>query len=99
MEAIFRGVCEKFDATLKEVNGEEDHVHLLVTYHPKISISKLVNSLKTDSSRVIRKKGYETIRKALWGGHLWAPSYFAGSCGGAPIELVRKYIDGQKTPR
>ena len=53
MKLIFQGVCEKFDANLKELNGEGDHVHLLVTYHPKISISKLVNSMKTASLRVI----------------------------------------------
>lgn len=99
MKFIFRGVCEKFDANLKEFDGEQDHVHMLVTYHPKVSISKLVNSMKTASSRVIRKKGYESIQKSLWGGKLWAPSYFAGSCGGAPIDIVRKYIEGQKTPR
>jgi putative transposase len=99
MQPIFRGVCEKFDASLKEFDGEDDHVHLLVTYHPKISISKLVNSLKAASSRVIRKKGYPSIQKSLWGNRLWSPSYFAGSCGGAPIDVIRRYIEGQKTPR
>lgn len=96
---IFSGVCCKFDATLKEFEGEGDHVHLLIDYPPKVAISKLVNSLKTASSRVIRKKGYSSIQKALWGNHLWSPSYFASSCGGASIEVVKKYIEGQKTPR
>jgi putative transposase len=98
MKPIFSGVCETFDAVLKEFDGEGDHVHRLVTYHPKTSVSKLVNSMKTASSRVIRKRGYESVKRALWGGHLWAPSYFAGSCGGASIDVVRRYIDAQKTP-
>ena len=98
MEGIFRGVCESFEAELAEFDGEGDHVHLLVNYPPKVSISKLVNSLKTASSRVIRKQGFSTISNNLWGGSLWSPSYFAGSCGGAPLEVVKQYIQEQATP-
>ncbi len=50
------------------------------------------------SSRMIRRKGHTSIQKALWGGSLWSRSYFAGSCGGAPIEVVRKYIEQQARP-
>ena len=98
MEDIFRGVCASFEAELIEFDGEGDHVHLLVNYPPKISISKLVCSLKTASSRVIRKRGFPSIAGALWGGSLWSPSYFAGSCGGAPLEAVKQYIQEQATP-
>lgn len=99
MEEIFSRVCLAFEATLDEFDGEGDHVHLLVRYPPKTSVSKLVNSLKMSSSRVIRKKGYPSITKSLWGNHLWSPSYFAGSCGGAPLERIREYIEAQNTPR
>ena len=75
-----------------------DHVHLLVTYPPKVSVSRLVNSLKGVSSRMIRKKNDPGIRKKLWGSALWSPSYFAGSCGGAPIAVIRQYIEQQQTP-
>lgn len=95
---IFSGVCQSFEAELTEFEGEGDHVHLLVNYPPKVQISKLVNSLKTASSRVIRKKGYPTVQRALWAGALWSPSYFAGSCGGAPIDIVKKYIHDQDSP-
>jgi putative transposase len=81
-----------------EFDGEDDHVHLLVNYPPKLAVSALVNSLKGVSSRMIRQKNYPTIRRKLWGGALWSPSYFAGSCGGAPIAVVRQYIEQQKTP-
>lgn len=87
-----------FILQLVEIDGERDHVHLLVNYPPKVSVSKLVNSLKGASSRMIRKKGYPTIQKALWGQSLWSRSYFAGSCGGAPIEIIRKYIEQQASP-
>jgi putative transposase len=98
LREVFQSVCGDFEASLVEFDGEKDHVHLLVNYPPKTSISKLVNSLKGVSSRMIRKKAYPTITKHLWGGALWSPSYFAGSCGGAPISIIRQYIEQQSTP-
>lgn len=98
LREIFQSVCKDFDAVLVEFEGEKDHVHLLVNYPPKVSVTKLVNSLKGVSSRMIRKKNYPTIRKCLWSNALWSPSYFAGSCGGAPISIIRQYIEQQNTP-
>ena len=98
MRGIFESVCADFEAQLVEFDGENDHVHLLVNYPPKVSISKLVNSSKGVSSLMIRKKNYPSIREKLWGGALWSPSYFAGSCGGAPISIIRQYIEQQNTP-
>ena len=98
LNIIFGKVCKDFEAELIEFDGEDDHVHLLVNYPPKISISKLVNSLKGASSQVIRKKNYSSIKNKLWGNALWSPSYFASSCGGAPIEVIRQYIEQQRTP-
>lgn len=95
---IFDSVCRDFEAELVEFDGEDDHVHLLVNYPPKVAISVLVNSLKGVSSRMIRKKAYLSVQKKLWGGALWSPSYFAGSCGGAPIGIIRQYIEQQQTP-
>lgn len=99
LRSIFFSVCTDFEAQLVEFEGEGDHVHLLVNYHPKVSISKLVNSLKGVSSRLIRKKKYPSIQDALWGKCLWSPSYFAGACGGASLEVIRKYIEQQETPQ
>ena len=98
LQEIFASVCADFEAELVEFDGEDDHVHLLVNYPPKVAISKLVNSLKGISSLLIRKKNYPNIKKKLWKGALWSPSYFAGSCGGAPIEIIRQYIEQQQTP-
>ncbi len=97
LENIFHDICFKFESELVEFDGEKDHVHLLVNYPPKVSISSLVNSLKGVSSRLIRQKQYPSITKLLWGGALWSPSYFAGSCGGAPIEIIKQYIEQQNT--
>ena len=98
LRLIFTSVCTDFEAVLVEFDGEDDHVHLLVNYPPKVAVSKLVNSLKGISSLLIRKKNYPNIKTKLWGGALWSPSYFAASCGGAPITVIRKYIEHQKTP-
>ncbi|HFC6040759.1 TPA: IS200/IS605 family transposase [Neisseria meningitidis] len=98
MRQIFESVCTDFEAQLVEFDGENDHVLLLVNYPPKVSISKLVNSLKGVSSRMIRQKNYPGIREKLWGGALWSPSYFAGSCDGASISIIRQYIEQQNTP-
>ena len=80
LKEIFSSVCSDFEAELVEFDGEEDHVHLLVVYPPKVAISSLVNSLKGV------------------GGSLWSPSYFAGSCGGAPLSVLKQYIESQRTP-
>ena len=98
MRIIFANTCKDLEAELIEFEGEDDHVHLLVIYPPKLSVSVLVNTLKGVSSRLIRKAKHPSIQKKLWGGHLWSPSYFAASCGGAPISIIRQYIEQQQTP-
>lgn len=98
MQEIFDSVCKDLGCELVEFNGETDHIHLLVNHPPKVAISILVNSLKGVSSRLIRKEGYHEIESKLWGDSLWSPSYFAASCGGAPIEILRQYIEQQKAP-
>jgi len=97
MRSIFAEVCRDFEAELMEFDGEEDHVHLLVHYPPKVAVSKLVNSLKGVSSRHLRR-WFPELERRYWKGMLWSPSYFAGSCGGAPISIIRQYIEQQKTP-
>ncbi|MFJ9197059.1 IS200/IS605 family transposase [Streptomyces flaveolus] len=97
-EEIMRKVCEDFEAELKEFNGERDHVHLLVHYPPKVAVSKLVNSLKGVSACRIRQEFTGRINRAIMQGHLWSPSYFSASCGGAPLAIVRQHIEQQQRP-
>lgn len=99
LRLIFESICSDFESELVEFEGEGDHVHLLVNYPPKVAVSKLVNSLKGVSSRMLRKKNYPSIRKALYGENLWSPSYFAGACGGASLEVIRQYIEQQQSPK
>ncbi|WP_439668439.1 IS200/IS605 family transposase [Cupriavidus necator] len=98
LSGIFTSVGANIEAELVEFDGEDDYVHMLLNYPPKAVAAALVNSLKGVSSRMIRKQNYPSIRKKLWGGALCSPSYFAGSCRGAPIEIIRQYIEQQQTP-
>ena len=110
-EEVMRDVCTDFGAELRaaapsravvaelrEFNGERDHVHLLVHYPPKVAVSRLVGSLKGVSARRLRQEFPGHIRKYLWGEHFWSPSYFAASCGGAPLAVIKEYIENQKRP-
>jgi putative transposase len=97
-EEIMRNVCQDFEADLKEFNGECEHVHLLVHYPPKIAVSKLVNSLKGVSARYLRREYTGAMNRAIMHGHLWSPSYFSASCGGAPLAIIRQYIEQQQRP-
>lgn len=97
LRPIFAKVCNDFEAELVEIDGEDDHVHLLVNYPPKVAVSSLVNSLKGVSSRMLRKSRPD-LRRRYYKGVLWSPSYFAASCGGAPISIIRQYIEQQRTP-
>ena len=92
---IFAKVCQDFAAVLVDINGEDDHVHLLVEYPPKVALSTLVNSLKGVSSRRLRQQHPE-IAARYYKGVLWSPSYFAASCGGAPLSIIRQYIEDQR---
>ena len=88
-------VCEDFEAVLIEANGEDDHVHLLIEYPPKVALSTLVNSLKGVSSRRLRQLHPELAQR-YYQGVLWSPSYFAASCGGAPLSIIKQYVENQR---
>lgn len=97
-EQIMRQICVDLGAELREFNGEDDHVHLLVHYPPKLPISTLVNRLKGVSAHYLRKEFTGQINQHIMHGHLWSPSYFAASCGDAPLKAIKDYIKGQKHP-
>jgi putative transposase len=97
LRKLFSEVCLEMESTLVEMDGEHDHVHLLVSYPPKLAISVLVHRLKGRSSRNIRLD-FPVVHKYYWKGVLWSPSYFASSCGGAPLEVVQQYVQQQQTP-
>ncbi len=94
IEKSFREVAIKMNFQILEFNGEVDHVHALIEYPPKLSISQIVNSLKGVSSRRYGQAGLPKPHRDS----LWSPSYFAVSVGGAPLEKLKEYIKNQKKP-
>jgi len=97
LREAFESACEKLECDLVEMDGEGDHVHLLVSYPPKLAVSVLVNSLKSVSSRRIRILNTHIPRQSK-SGAVWSRSYFACSAGGATIETLREYVQSQATP-
>ena len=83
---------------LIEFNGEADHVHLLVSYPPTLAISALVQRLKGRTAYAVPREYTGACVRARMRGHLWSPSYFAVSCRGAPLPIIKQYIDGQTRP-
>ncbi|WP_084959910.1 IS200/IS605 family transposase [Thermoactinospora rubra] len=98
LEQIMRAVCADFECELAEFNGASSHVHLLVNFPPKVALSRLVNSLKGVSSRRMRAEFPELARHYYRVNKLWSGSYFAGSVGGAPLSVLRQYIEQQNRP-
>ncbi|WP_084632169.1 IS200/IS605 family transposase [Oceanospirillum maris] len=98
LEAISNELCAKWDIELLEFGGESDHIHLLLALNPTIQPSKLVNSLKTVTSRRIRKEFSEHLKEYYWKPVLWSRAYCLLTAGGAPVEVLREYIENQDRP-
>ncbi|NDJ24229.1 IS200/IS605 family transposase [Nostoc sp. B(2019)] len=98
LNTIVEELLEKWDCKLIEFNGEEDHVHTLFQYHPDVELSKLVNNLKSVSSRKLRQEFTEHLEQFYWKDVFWSGSYFVASCGGVTVSTLRKYIEAQETP-
>lgn len=91
---IFNYIAPKYGITLEEWNHDSDHVHVLFRAQPKSEISKFINAYKSASSRLL-KRDFPQIRQKLWKEHFWSRSFCLLTTGGAPIELVREYIESQ----
>ena len=92
-------VANKMDCLLLEFNGEADHIHILLDFHPKNSIAAVVGSLKSSTARMLKKEFPEEVKKHYWGKvSFCSKSYYVASCGGAPIEVLKRYIQDQTVP-
>ena len=96
LKASWEATCLEFECELREVGWEHDHAHLLVGFPPKVALSKLVNSLKGGSAHRLRQHKFPEVTSKLWGRHFWSPSYCVVSCGGAPLEVVKRYVKAQR---
>lgn len=94
LKVIFESIQSSYNITLQEWNHDKDHVHILMKAHPNSDISKFLNAYKSASSRLIKKE-FPTIRQQLWKEYFWSRSYCLLTTGGAPIDVIKKYIESQ----
>ena len=80
------------------LESDGDHLHVMICYPPTLSLSKIVKRMKGASSRFLRQQRLPEVTQKLWGNHFWSPSYFVVSCGGAPLEKVKDYVEQQQNP-
>lgn len=94
LKEMFEYIAPNYNIALQEWNHDKDHVHILFKAQPNSQLSKFINAYKSASSRLIKKE-YSIIRKTLWKEYFWSRSYCLLTTGGAPIEVVRRYIESQ----
>jgi len=94
LKEIFEKIQDNYNITLQEWNHDKDHVHILFKAHPNSELSKFINAYKSASSRLIKKE-YPKIKEQLWKEYFWSRSYCLLTTGGAPIEVIKKYIESQ----
>jgi putative transposase len=87
-------IGSNYHITFMEYNHDQDHIHILFKAHPKTEISKYINAFKSASSRLI-KKDFPQVRQMLWKEMFWSQSFCLLTTGGAPLEILKKYIESQ----
>lgn len=94
LKEIFLKIGINYQITLIEWEHNKDHVHMIIKATPKTELSKFINAYKSASSRLIKKE-FPDIKKHLWKEFFWSRSFLVLSVGGAPIEIVKQYIQNQ----
>jgi len=95
LEEIFKRVGEKHYVILEKWDAEKDHVHILFRARPSTHLSRFINAYKSASSRLIKKE-FPEIRQKLWKEYFWSRSYCLLTTGGAPIEVIKKYLESHR---
>lgn len=93
---ILNKIADDNGFQILECNTDEDHIHLLVSCSPQHYIPDMIKALKGASARLLMKEYGEELKRKLWGGHLWNPSYFIATASENTEEQIRKYIQNQK---
>jgi putative transposase len=88
-------ILKERDCTLIAVETELDHIHVVFRCKPSTALSELVKRLKGLTAYKLFRE-FPNLRSFLWKGHLWSPSYFIVTVGGAPLEVIKKYVESQR---
>ena len=89
-------IAEDNNFQILECNGDKDHIHLLINCYPQHYIPDMIKALKGVSARLLMKEYGDDLKKKLWRGHLWNPSYFVTTVSENTEEQVKAYIQNQK---
>ena len=92
--SIFEKIAPSYNISLLEWNHDADHVHIMFKAQPNSELSKFINAYKSASSRLI-KRDFPELSNKLWKEYFWSQSFCLLTTGGAPIEVIRKYIETQ----
>lgn len=93
---ILRKIADDNKFQILECNSDKDHIHLLVNCSPQHYIPNMIKALKGVSARLLMKEHGEQLKRRLWGGHLWNPSYFVATVSENTGEQIKEYIRSQK---
>ncbi len=94
LKSIFMKIAPNYNITVQEWNHDIDHLHILFKAHPNSELSKFINAYKSASSRLIKKE-FPAIRERLWKEYFWSRSFCLLTTGGAPVEVIKRYIESQ----
>jgi len=95
LKEIVMEVAEHFGVEIIEQETDKDHIHILFSSRPTIMLSRFVNSLKSVTSRKLRREFPEVMKRELWGSKFWSPSYFIATTGQVKLEDVKRYVQSQ----
>ena len=94
LRELIREICKSIDVEIIKGHVSKDHLHILVSCPPNLAVSKLMQSLKGETSRKLLSE-YRSLSREFWGRHLWARGYFVASSGNVTDEVIARYIEMQ----
>jgi putative transposase len=97
LKTIMCKIATEFDVEIIEQECGDDHMHILFATKPTIDMTKFINYLKGRSSRLLREKHKEFLKNKLWGDSFWSPSYFLSTTGNTTIDILKAYVENQRT--
>ena len=93
-----RGIADTFNVVVLEIECDKDHFHMLFKSTPLLNIPQFINATKTITSREIQRN-FPDIKKELWKGKFWSPSYFLATSGQVTLDVLKRYVNSQETKR
>ena len=97
LKTIIKQKADNFDVEIIEQECGIDHIHILFRTKPSLEMTKFINAIKGHSSRELRKKYTEFLRDKLWGDSFWSPSYFLATTGNVTIDILKQYVENQRS--